>query len=200
VALSQGRVAMLTKPPRPFQSMRFKASNMPISPQRVVQVHRISLTDFTEHCFQVRFLGFMFGAAGRCTTDPANSFENTAFSRNNHCSQPSPCNWFASPMLRWYSLPRRRMGCTITSSMQIPMSRNNGIRTSRLVARAKQGLENARRNGVRFGPKPKLSAADAAHALELVREGSSYRQAARALDVHHVTIARLAKRSFAGPS
>jgi DNA invertase Pin-like site-specific DNA recombinase len=70
---------------------------------------------------------------------------------------------------------------------------------TRIVARAKQGLENARRNGVRFGPKPKLSAADAAHALQLIREGASYRQAARALDVHHVTIARLAKRSFAGP-
>jgi hypothetical protein len=157
VRLSSGCVAILTKPRRPLQSMRFKASNMPISPQRVVQVHRISLTDFTEHCFQVRFLGFMFGAAGRCTTDPANSFENTAFSRNNHCSQPSPCNWFASPMLRWYSLPHRRMGCTIASSMQIPMSNTTAFEQAdeertRIVARAKQGLENARRNGVRFGP------------------------------------------------
>jgi DNA invertase Pin-like site-specific DNA recombinase len=68
-----------------------------------------------------------------------------------------------------------------------------------IVARAKQGLGNARRNGVKFGPKPKLSAADAAHALEMIRDGASYRQAARALQVHHVTIARLVRRSLATP-
>lgn len=65
---------------------------------------------------------------------------------------------------------------------------------SRIVTRAKQGLEHARRNGVKFGPKPKLTAADAVRALDMIRTGDSYRKTAKVIGVHHVTISRLAKR------
>ena len=65
---------------------------------------------------------------------------------------------------------------------------------TRIVTRSKQGLEHARRNGVKFGPKPKLTAADAARALDMIRDGKSFRKTAKAIGVHHVTISRLAAR------
>ena len=64
---------------------------------------------------------------------------------------------------------------------------------TRIVSRAKQGLEHARRMGVKFGAKPKLSATQASEALDMIRDGSSYRKTAAALRVHHATISRLAK-------
>lgn len=64
---------------------------------------------------------------------------------------------------------------------------------TRIVTRAQQGLAHAKRNGKKLGPKPKLSAAETAQALDMIREGNSYRKTAKAFDVHHVTISRLAK-------
>ena len=64
---------------------------------------------------------------------------------------------------------------------------------ARIVERARQGIAHAKRNKVKFGRKPKLSATDAARALEMIRDGVSYRRIGVAFGVHHVTISRLAR-------
>lgn len=64
----------------------------------------------------------------------------------------------------------------------------------RIVARAQQGIKEARRRKVKFGRKPKLTAEDATEARRLIRAGKSYRAIASALDVHHTTISRVARQ------
>lgn len=61
----------------------------------------------------------------------------------------------------------------------------------RIVERAAAGRKAARARGVRFGPKPKLTAHQREHAFALMQEGHSDRAIARALGVHHGTISRL---------
>jgi DNA invertase Pin-like site-specific DNA recombinase len=63
----------------------------------------------------------------------------------------------------------------------------------RIRKRALQGIANARRRHKRFGRKPKLSAEDAQAIRTRIRHGDSYREIARAYDVHHQTIARIAR-------
>jgi DNA invertase Pin-like site-specific DNA recombinase len=64
---------------------------------------------------------------------------------------------------------------------------------TRIVSRARQGLDHAKRNGKKLGPKPKLSAAEAAQALAMIRKGASYRKTGATFDVDHKTISRLAR-------
>lgn len=61
----------------------------------------------------------------------------------------------------------------------------------RLVARAADGREAARGKGVKFGPKPKLTAHQQANALERRAAGESCREISRDMGVSHSTIARL---------
>jgi len=67
----------------------------------------------------------------------------------------------------------------------------------RIVRRSQDGLRHAKRNGVKLGRKPKLSAAEAGQALDMVREGKSYRRTATLLGVSHHTISKLARKSLA---
>lgn len=66
----------------------------------------------------------------------------------------------------------------------------------RIVARAKEGIREAQRRNVRFGPKPKLTASEAIEARRLIREGRSYRAVASLFSVHHQTISRLVRTSM----
>jgi len=68
---------------------------------------------------------------------------------------------------------------------------------ARIVTRAKQGLDHARCIGVKFGRKPKLTASEAASALDMLRNGKSRRKVAAAFSVHPNTIALLANRAAA---
>jgi DNA invertase Pin-like site-specific DNA recombinase len=63
----------------------------------------------------------------------------------------------------------------------------------RIKARARQGIAEARRRNRRFGRKPKLTAEAAQTIRVRIRRGDSYRQIAAAYDVHHQTIARIAR-------
>ena len=65
---------------------------------------------------------------------------------------------------------------------------------TRIKARAKQGVAEARRNGKTMGRKPKLSAKDASDIRALVRDGQSYRAIARTYNVGHPMISRIAKQ------
>jgi DNA invertase Pin-like site-specific DNA recombinase len=62
----------------------------------------------------------------------------------------------------------------------------------RILARCHAGRVIALKNGVRFGPKPKLTAHQRAQALKRLEAGESLRTIAKTFDVHHATIARLA--------
>ena len=61
----------------------------------------------------------------------------------------------------------------------------------RIVARAAEGRKAAHGKGVRFGPKPKLTAHQQAKALERRAAGDSCREIGRDMGVSHSTIARL---------
>jgi DNA invertase Pin-like site-specific DNA recombinase len=63
----------------------------------------------------------------------------------------------------------------------------------RIRKRALQRIANARRLHKRFGRKPKLTAEEATAIRKRIRHGDSYREIARAYEVHHQTIARIAK-------
>jgi DNA invertase Pin-like site-specific DNA recombinase len=63
----------------------------------------------------------------------------------------------------------------------------------RIRKRALKGIAEARRRNKRFGRKPKLTAEEATAIRERIRRGDSYRQIARAFNVHHQTIARIAR-------
>ncbi len=62
----------------------------------------------------------------------------------------------------------------------------------RILARCNAGREIAIKNGVRFGPKPKLTNHQRAEALKRLAAGESCRAIAKTMAVHHGTIARLA--------
>ena len=62
----------------------------------------------------------------------------------------------------------------------------------RILKRANDGRRAAKAKGVRFGRKPKLSAAQRTEALKRLDAGESFRSIARSMAVHHATIAKLA--------
>lgn len=61
----------------------------------------------------------------------------------------------------------------------------------RIISRAAQGCEAARRRGVMFGPKPKLSEEQQADIRVRLANRETYRSVAASYKVHHSTIARL---------
>lgn len=63
----------------------------------------------------------------------------------------------------------------------------------RTLRRASEGRVAAKARGVRSGPKPKLTAHQAAKALERLAAGESSREIGRDMGVSHVTILRLGK-------
>jgi DNA invertase Pin-like site-specific DNA recombinase len=67
----------------------------------------------------------------------------------------------------------------------------------RIVSRAQEGIQEARRRNVKFGRKPKLSNTEAIEARKLIQEGQSYRAVAGVFSVHHQTISRLARDATA---
>jgi DNA invertase Pin-like site-specific DNA recombinase len=62
----------------------------------------------------------------------------------------------------------------------------------RILARCNARRQVAIAKGVRFGPKPKLTAHQRTEALKRLEAGESCRAIGKLLDVHHATIARLA--------
>lgn len=60
-----------------------------------------------------------------------------------------------------------------------------------ILERASAGRLAARTRGVKFGPKPKLSAFQQEHALRMLNEGKTCREIARLFGVSHSTISRL---------
>lgn len=65
-------------------------------------------------------------------------------------------------------------------------------------ARTAEGLERAKRRGVRAGRKPKLTAVQLAKAAEMIAEGSGHREIGELFDVSHTTIGRALARSRTG--
>lgn len=63
----------------------------------------------------------------------------------------------------------------------------------RIIRRAAEGRTIARAKGVRFGPKPSLTAHQMAKALERRAAGESCREIARDMGVSHSTISRLSQ-------
>lgn len=61
----------------------------------------------------------------------------------------------------------------------------------RILKRAADGRTAARRNGTRFGRKPKLNDTQREAARRMKRHGTPLREIARHMNVHHTTIARL---------
>ena len=61
----------------------------------------------------------------------------------------------------------------------------------RIVSRAADGRKVAKGNGVKFGPKPKLSQHQQVRALERLASGDSCREIGRDMGVAHTTISRL---------
>ena len=64
-------------------------------------------------------------------------------------------------------------------------------RKIRSIKRANDGRASARKRGVRFGRKPKLSDHQQAEALKRLAAGESCRAIGKSMGVHHATIARL---------
>jgi DNA invertase Pin-like site-specific DNA recombinase len=62
----------------------------------------------------------------------------------------------------------------------------------RIVKRANDGRAAARKRGVQFGRKLKLSEHQQAEALRRMAAGESCRAIAKTFGVHHATVARLA--------
>jgi DNA invertase Pin-like site-specific DNA recombinase len=61
----------------------------------------------------------------------------------------------------------------------------------RILARCNAGRQVAKAKGVRFGPKPKLTAFQRDEALKRLAAGESCRTVGKSMGVHHATIARL---------
>jgi DNA invertase Pin-like site-specific DNA recombinase len=61
----------------------------------------------------------------------------------------------------------------------------------RIVKRARDGRAHARARGVRFGPKPKLTAHQQQEARRRLLAGESSRALGRSYGVHHSTMSRL---------
>ena len=64
-------------------------------------------------------------------------------------------------------------------------------------ARTSAGRERAKAKGIRFGRKPKLTAHQRAHALELLDADKSQAEVGRILGVDQATISRLVSRAAA---
>jgi DNA invertase Pin-like site-specific DNA recombinase len=62
----------------------------------------------------------------------------------------------------------------------------------RILARCNEGLAVAKRKGVKFGRRPKLSEHQQAESIKRLAAGESYRSIAKTFGVHHATVARLA--------
>ena len=62
----------------------------------------------------------------------------------------------------------------------------------RILARCNAGRQVAIAKGVRFGPKPKLTAHQRTEALKRLEAGESCRSIAKVMGVYHATVARLA--------
>ena len=67
---------------------------------------------------------------------------------------------------------------------------------NRLLKRADEGRTLARKSGVRFGPKPKLTDHQQRKALNRLADGASCRELARDMGVSHQTISRLRLRTL----
>lgn len=65
----------------------------------------------------------------------------------------------------------------------------------RIIRRAAEGRADAKRRGVKFGPKPKLTPDQRAEALRLIEERVSDADIARLMGVHPTTIGRLRRSS-----
>jgi DNA invertase Pin-like site-specific DNA recombinase len=61
--------------------------------------------------------------------------------------------------------------------------------------RTRQGRALARTRGVRFGPKPKVSREQIAHALDLIEQGRTIREVAALVGVHRSTLYRALDRA-----
>ncbi|WP_404558864.1 helix-turn-helix domain-containing protein [Bradyrhizobium niftali] len=59
-----------------------------------------------------------------------------------------------------------------------------------ILARTREGRERARAQGRRFGPKPKLSEQQIAHARDLLREGRGLREIGALIGCHASTLSR----------
>lgn len=66
---------------------------------------------------------------------------------------------------------------------------------SLIVERTRQGREAAQQRGVKFGPRPKLSPAQLAHARQLLEGGTPMTEAANLLGVHRTTLYRALRNS-----
>ncbi|MDD2108326.1 recombinase family protein [Pseudomonas asiatica] len=66
---------------------------------------------------------------------------------------------------------------------------------SLIVDRTRAGREAARKKGIKFGPKPRLSKDQIEHAESLVAAGKSVSQIAGLLGVHRATVYRALNRS-----
>lgn len=62
----------------------------------------------------------------------------------------------------------------------------------RILARCNEGLVIARKKGVKFGRKPKLTEHQQEEVIKRLQAGESYRSVAKTFGVHHATVARLA--------
>lgn len=61
----------------------------------------------------------------------------------------------------------------------------------RIASRANEGREAAKKRGVKFGPKPKLTAHQRALAMQRMSNGDSCRAIAKDMGVAHTTISRM---------
>ena len=66
---------------------------------------------------------------------------------------------------------------------------------TRINRRSNEGRKQARRKGVKFGPKPKLNYTQRREALRMIDEGRSVRDVAGVFDVGVATIQRVKERS-----
>ena len=72
-----------------------------------------------------------------------------------------------------------------------PADRKRLRRIGRIVRRAKDGRQAARKAGTKFGRKPKLNITQQMRARDLLRKGAGVRSVADEMNVHYSTISRL---------
>jgi len=69
---------------------------------------------------------------------------------------------------------------------------------SLIIDRTRSGREAAKARGVKFGPRPTLTPAQIAHALDLIEQGRTIRDVAALVGVHRSTLYRALERARAG--
>jgi DNA invertase Pin-like site-specific DNA recombinase len=69
------------------------------------------------------------------------------------------------------------------------------LERSLIAERTRAGVKAARRRGVKFGRKPKLSSQQRAHARQLVDQGQAVSEIARLLNVDRATVYRALQRA-----